>query len=225
MTAHPVAGSFGAALQRTPDRARDPFDPPARRRGNEWPSLVTPSGKRRDRGRNDQSAETSESGNQFRARFKNAVGEATSKAATLTVQQTPAITKQPVSVTVEEGQNAVFEATASGSPSPTIKWETSAHAGKTWTAVAGVTSGRFVAAKDGAHFSPARRSYPRGTGHRSQRRSAPVPGIACAVSSRAGQSTEGADDVNDRARSRCRDARGGWLTTSCLSLIHISEPT
>jgi alpha-tubulin suppressor-like RCC1 family protein len=86
------------------------------------------------------STETSESGNQLRARFRNAVGEATSKAATLTVQKTPAIAEQPASVTVEEGQNAVFEATASGSPSPTIKWETSANAGKTWTAVAGGTS-------------------------------------------------------------------------------------
>jgi len=83
---------------------------------------------------------TSESGNQLRAVYKNIVGEATSKAATLTVQKAPAITNQPLSITVEEGQNAVFEATASGSPVPSVKWETSANGGKTWTAVAGGTS-------------------------------------------------------------------------------------
>ena len=81
-----------------------------------------------------------ENASQYRAVFKNVAGEATSKAATLTVQKAPAIVKQPTNVTVEEGQNAVFEATASGSPAPTVKWETSANAGKTWTAVAGATS-------------------------------------------------------------------------------------
>jgi alpha-tubulin suppressor-like RCC1 family protein len=86
------------------------------------------------------SAKTSETGDQFRAVFKNIAGEATSKAVTLTVQKAPALTKQPLSITVEEGQNAVFEATASGSPVPTVKWETSANGGSTWTAVAGGTS-------------------------------------------------------------------------------------
>jgi len=90
------------------------------------------------------SAKTSESGGQFRAVYKNVAGEATSKTATLTVQKIPAVTKQPVSITVEEGQNAVFEATASGLPVPTVKWETSANGGKTWTAVAGGTSNQLT---------------------------------------------------------------------------------
>jgi len=90
------------------------------------------------------SAKTAESADQFRAVYKNVAGEATSKAATLTVQKAPAMTMQPVSITVEEGQSAVFEATASGSPTPTVKWETSANGGKTWTAVAGGTSNQLT---------------------------------------------------------------------------------
>ncbi len=85
-------------------------------------------------------AKTSESASQFRAVFSNVAGEATSKAATLTVQKAPVVSKQPVATTVEEGQNAIFEATASASPVASIKWETSANGGKTWTAVAGGTS-------------------------------------------------------------------------------------
>ncbi|MFI4985666.1 MAG: IPT/TIG domain-containing protein [Solirubrobacterales bacterium] len=90
------------------------------------------------------STKTSESGDQFRAVYKNVAGEATSKAATLTVHKAPAVTRQPVGITVEEGQNAVFEATASGSPAPTVKWETSANGGTTWTAVAGGTSDQLT---------------------------------------------------------------------------------
>jgi alpha-tubulin suppressor-like RCC1 family protein len=89
---------------------------------------------------------TSETANQLRAVYKNIAGEATSKAVTLTVQQAPAISKQPLSTTVEEGQNAAFEAAASGSPVPSVKWETSANGGKTWTAVAGGTSSTLTIA-------------------------------------------------------------------------------
>ena len=64
------------------------------------------------------SAKTSENGYRFRAVFKNEAGQATSKAATLSVRVFPTITKQPQSTTVEEGQSATFEATASGFPAP-----------------------------------------------------------------------------------------------------------
>lgn len=90
------------------------------------------------------SASTSESGRQYRAVFKNVVGEATSKAATLTVRRAPAVTTQPASTTVEEGQNAVFEAAASGFPTPTVQWETSTNGGGSWTAVAGATSSQLT---------------------------------------------------------------------------------
>jgi alpha-tubulin suppressor-like RCC1 family protein/formiminotetrahydrofolate cyclodeaminase len=90
------------------------------------------------------SAKTSESGYLFRAVFKNSVGEATSKAAVLTVQRAPVVTKQPASVTVEEGQNAVFESTASGFPTPTVQWQTSSNGGSTWANVAGATSNQLT---------------------------------------------------------------------------------
>jgi alpha-tubulin suppressor-like RCC1 family protein len=89
---------------------------------------------------------TSESGYEFRAVFKNVVGEATSKAATLTVRKAPTVTKQPASATVEEGQNAVFEAAASGFPAPTVQWQTSGNGGVTWANVSGATSEQLTVA-------------------------------------------------------------------------------
>jgi len=52
----------------------------------------------------------------------------------------PKITKQPVNLTVEEGQPASFTATASGTPTPTVQWELSTNAGVSWTAIEGATS-------------------------------------------------------------------------------------
>jgi alpha-tubulin suppressor-like RCC1 family protein len=86
------------------------------------------------------------SGHQYRAVFKSTLGEATSEAATLTVQKAPALTKQPVSVTVNEGQSAVFEATASGVPAPTVQWEISTDSGGTWSPVEGATSTQLTIA-------------------------------------------------------------------------------
>ncbi len=91
-------------------------------------------------------AKTSESGDQYRAVFTNAGGEATSEAATLTVQKLPAVTKQPVSTTVDEGQSASFEAAASGFPAPTVQWELSTDGGSTWSPVAGATADKFTIA-------------------------------------------------------------------------------
>jgi alpha-tubulin suppressor-like RCC1 family protein len=90
------------------------------------------------------SAGNGESGHKFRAVFTNSAGKATSAAATLTVQEAPAVTRQPASTTVEEGQNAVFEAAASGFPVPTIKWELSSNGGETWTAAPGGTTNRLT---------------------------------------------------------------------------------
>ena len=87
---------------------------------------------------------TGESGNEYRAVFENEVtGQKKpvySQAATLTVTRFPTVVKQPLSVTVDEGQNAVFEATGSGFPAPTVQWEVSSNAGGTWSAVPGATA-------------------------------------------------------------------------------------
>jgi alpha-tubulin suppressor-like RCC1 family protein len=83
----------------------------------------------------------SESGDQYRAVFKNSAGQASTKAVVLTVRQSfPALTKQPAGVTVEEGHSASFEATASGFPAPTVQWEVSTDTGSSWNPVAGATS-------------------------------------------------------------------------------------
>ncbi len=87
-----------------------------------------------------------ENGDEYRATFKNNLGEAMSKVATLTVQKLPSVTKQPVSTTVEEGQNAVFEATASGFPAPTVTWQSSSDGGATWATVGGATSDQLTIA-------------------------------------------------------------------------------
>jgi alpha-tubulin suppressor-like RCC1 family protein len=89
---------------------------------------------------------SSESGDEFRATFKNVAGQTASEAATLTVQRLPAVTKQPLSVTVEEGREAMFEATASGFPAPTVQWELSTDGGSTFAPVPGASADRLTIA-------------------------------------------------------------------------------
>jgi alpha-tubulin suppressor-like RCC1 family protein len=86
------------------------------------------------------SAKVAESGNQYRVTFSNKAGSAVSKPAALTVHAAPAIVHQPHSVSAETGQSATFEASASGSPAPTVQWQTSTNGGTTWSNVAGATS-------------------------------------------------------------------------------------
>jgi alpha-tubulin suppressor-like RCC1 family protein len=90
------------------------------------------------------SAKTTESGHEYRATFKNAAGKATTEAATLTVRNAPAVTKQPLGVTVDEGLNAVFEATASGFPTPSTQWELSTDGGGTWSPIEGATASKLT---------------------------------------------------------------------------------
>src|SRR5947207_1647110 len=71
----------------------------------------------------------SENGYRYRAAFKNVAGEVVSNAAILTVHKVPTVTQQPKSVSVEEGQNATFEAQAIGNPVPTVQWQTSTNGG------------------------------------------------------------------------------------------------
>jgi len=83
---------------------------------------------------------TSDNGHEYRAAFKNTAGTTYSEAATLTVQKLPAVTKQPVSVTVEAGQTATFESAGTGFPTPGVQWEASTNGGSTWTPIEGATS-------------------------------------------------------------------------------------
>lgn len=93
-----------------------------------------------------------------RARFtvvvSNSAGSVASRAATLFVtpfQEFPAITTQPQSVTVTEGQPAAFSVAASGTPSPQYQWV------KNGTAIAGAISPVYTtpattSADSGARF-------------------------------------------------------------------------
>jgi alpha-tubulin suppressor-like RCC1 family protein len=92
------------------------------------------------------SAKTSQSGYEYRAAFTNAAGKVMSEAATLTVQKAPAVTKQPSNATIEEGHSAVFEATASGFPAPTVQWEVSTDGGGTWSPIEGATADQLTVA-------------------------------------------------------------------------------
>jgi alpha-tubulin suppressor-like RCC1 family protein len=58
-------------------------------------------------------------------------------------EKAPKVSKQPANVTVEEGHQAAFEATASGTPTPSVRWEVSTNAGASWSTVAGATSDRL----------------------------------------------------------------------------------
>ena len=87
-----------------------------------------------------------DSGKEYRATFTNAAGTVSSRAAKLTVQNIPKLTKQPLSLTVDEGQSASFEATASGLPAPTVQWEVSTNAGSTFTPIEGATANKLTIA-------------------------------------------------------------------------------
>jgi hypothetical protein len=59
----------------------------------------------------------------YRVVVTNAVGSVTSDGAVLSVEAAPAITTQPQSLTVLQGQPATFSVVASGVPSPTYQWQ------------------------------------------------------------------------------------------------------
>ena len=93
------------------------------------------------------SAKTTESGDQFRAFFKNTAGHATSSSATLTVHKVPSVTQQPVGQIVEEGQSASFESAAAGFPPPSVQWEVSTNGGASWSPVPGATADQLTVAE------------------------------------------------------------------------------
>jgi alpha-tubulin suppressor-like RCC1 family protein len=90
------------------------------------------------------SAQTSENGDEYRVVFSNSAGSTTTAVVTLTVRDVPVVTEQPVGLTIELGQSAVFEASASGFPSPTVQWEVSSNGGGSWSPIAGATADRLT---------------------------------------------------------------------------------
>jgi hypothetical protein len=68
------------------------------------------------------------------------------------VNEAPAVTLQPSSVTAVAGTSVSFTAAATGSPTPTVQWQVSSNGGATWTNIAGATSATltFTAATNNA---------------------------------------------------------------------------
>ena len=89
-------------------------------------------------------ATASQSGSEYRAVFSSVAGVIYSRPATLTVQAAPVITEQPASTIVEVGQDASFQAEATGFPTPTLQWEVSSDGGTTWGPIEGATSDRLT---------------------------------------------------------------------------------
>jgi len=78
---------------------------------------------------------------QYEAVFTNTTGNATTTAATLTVQSPPTVTTSPANQTVSVGDTLAFTAAATGSPTPTVQWEVDTGSGFTNVTNGGVYSG------------------------------------------------------------------------------------
>jgi alpha-tubulin suppressor-like RCC1 family protein len=89
----------------------------------------------------------SENGDEYRAVFTNAAGQAMSDAATMTVHDRPVVTGQPASLTVEVGHSASFEASASGFPAPSVQWERSSNGGASFSPLSGATADQLAIAE------------------------------------------------------------------------------
>jgi hypothetical protein len=85
-------------------------------------------------------ATLSAGGYEYRAVFSNALGQATTGAATLTLLVPPAVVANPSNRAVIAGQKVTFTAAASGSPSPAAQWQVSTDGGKTFSNLASATS-------------------------------------------------------------------------------------
>jgi hypothetical protein len=79
-------------------------------------------------------------GNQYRAVFTSSAGNATTTAATLTVNVPPSVTTQPANATATAGNSASFTVAASGLPLPTVQWQVSTNGGATYTNIGGATT-------------------------------------------------------------------------------------
>ncbi|HEY7966088.1 MAG TPA: G1 family glutamic endopeptidase [Solirubrobacteraceae bacterium] len=90
-------------------------------------------------------ASGSDSGNQYRAVFTNPAGTATSSAATLTVAvaAAPQVTQQPANRAVVAADTVSFSAGATGTPTPSVRWQVSTDGGGSWGDVSGAISATY----------------------------------------------------------------------------------
>ncbi|WP_327421823.1 immunoglobulin domain-containing protein [Streptomyces sp. NBC_01230] len=88
-----------------------------------------------------------DNGSQFRAVFTNTAGTATTQSAILTVNTPPVITGQPKDQTVKAGEDATFNATASGGPAPTVQWQRRRGDNAAWVDIPGATTSTYTLVK------------------------------------------------------------------------------
>ncbi len=79
------------------------------------------------------------SGYSYRAVFSNVGGTVATAPATLLLYTAPSVMGNPISQAVNTGTSVAFTATASGTPVPTVQWQTSTD-GVTWTNISGANS-------------------------------------------------------------------------------------
>jgi hypothetical protein len=84
-----------------------------------------------------------DSGTSYRAVFTNPAGTATSLAANLTVYEQPQVSLQPDDVTVQVDSTATFTAAATGTPAPSVVWQTSDNGVNTWSDIPSATSATY----------------------------------------------------------------------------------
>jgi Immunoglobulin I-set domain len=94
-----------------------------------------------------------ESGGFYRAVFGNPDGYTPTASATLTVGDAPDVVTEPTTQEVTAGNTATFTAAATGTPAPTVQWESSTDGGITWSAIPSATSDSysFVVAQSQDH--------------------------------------------------------------------------
>jgi hypothetical protein len=102
------------------------------------------------------SADPSQNGHNFRAVFTNVCGTAATQTATLIVNTAPSVTNNPQTTVACAGSPVSFGAAASGSPAPSIQWQSSTDGGATFADILGATvaSVNFLpgASQNGARF-------------------------------------------------------------------------
>ena len=83
-----------------------------------------------------------QSGDEFRAIFRNRRGRRATAPAMLSViagESAPLVVSQPANQTAAAGATVTFGATASGQPAPSVQWEISDNGGASWSDIASAT--------------------------------------------------------------------------------------
>ena len=157
---------------------------------------------------------------QYRAVFMNSLGSAASSAATLRVNQAPAITGQPTSVITNTGTTATFTAAATGTPTPTVQWQVNSGGG--WSDISGATSTSYSTLASGNSGSQFRAVFTNTLGTTTTNAATLTIGVVATVSSTSvgwGTQTASLVDMGDgRLLPATRVNTIPWLSINKITL-------